>query len=286
MRHKHTEQAKIDQKYDNFTKELQTFVSAAQTKIGNAIRQSRKYDFPNCDELENDIQESMDDINNTIQRYGNSLASEKSNKGIQITSVEQLLNYWDSNGKILSQISIPELLETIKEGEIRFRYKMPPGYMDENEKDKELQKKPQLDNFYGRVRKYGDLFVWKEIIKVGIANSDKKIVFITNDVKEDWWDTKQGNVMRSELYNEFVTITNNESSFACGTPFWKALRVFKKEPMEERYRQFLLKIEKCGEVRYYLETTEQPNEILEMLSLLYQKKILFIRSVKEVTVEA
>lgn len=71
-------------------------------------------------------------------------------------------------------------------------------------------------------------------------------------------------------------------SFACGTPFWKALRVFKKEPMEERYRQFLLKIEKCGEVRYYLETTEQPNEILEMLSLLYQKKILFIRSVKEV----
>lgn len=66
-------------------------------------------------------------------------------------------------------------------------------------------------------------------------------------------------------------------SFACGTPFWKALRVFKKEPMEERYRQFLLKIEKCGEVRYYLETTEQPNEILEMLSLLYQKKILFIR---------
>lgn len=66
-------------------------------------------------------------------------------------------------------------------------------------------------------------------------------------------------------------------SFACGTSFWKALRVFKKEPMEERYRQFLLKIEKCGEVRYYLETTEQPNEILEMLSLLYQKKILFIR---------
>ena len=60
-------------------------------------------------------------------------------------------------------------------------------------------------------------------------------------------------------------------SFACGTSFWKALRVFKKEPMEERYRQFLLKIEKCGEVRYYLETTEQPNEILEMLSLLYQR---------------
>ena len=75
-------------------------------------------------------------------------------------------------------------------------------------------------------------------------------------------------------------------SFACGTPFWKALRVFKKEPMEERYGQFLLKIEKCGEVRYYLETTEQPNEILEMLSLLYQKKILFIRSVKEVTIES
>ena len=50
-------------------------------------------------------------------------------------------------------------------------------------------------------------------------------------------------------------------SFACGTPFWKALRVFKKEPMEERYRQFLLKIEKCGEVRYcLLYTSPSPRD--------------------------
>lgn len=74
-------------------------------------------------------------------------------------------------------------------------------------------------------------------------------------------------------------------SFACGTPFGKALRVFKKEPMEETHRQLLLELQKCGEVRHYLETAEQPNEILEILYLLYQKKILFIRSVKEVNVE-
>lgn len=75
-------------------------------------------------------------------------------------------------------------------------------------------------------------------------------------------------------------------SFACGTPFWKALRVFKKDPMEKKHRQFLMELQKCGEVRHYLETTEQPHEKLEMLYLLYQKKILFICSVKEVTVEA
>lgn len=39
-------------------------------------------------------------------------------------------------------------------------------------------------------------------------------------------------------------------------------------------------------MRQYLEKAEQPDEILEIIHLLYQKKILFIRSVKEEMIEA
>lgn len=75
-------------------------------------------------------------------------------------------------------------------------------------------------------------------------------------------------------------------SFSCGTPFLKAIRVFRKEPLERTYQEFLLEIQQCGEVRQYLEKAEQPDEILEIIHLLYQKKILFIRSVKEEMIEA
>ena len=75
-------------------------------------------------------------------------------------------------------------------------------------------------------------------------------------------------------------------SFSCGTPFFKAIRVFRKEPLERTYQEFLLEIQHCGEVRQYLEKAEQPDEILEIIHLLYQKKILFIRSVKEEMIEA
>ena len=75
-------------------------------------------------------------------------------------------------------------------------------------------------------------------------------------------------------------------SFSCGTPFLKAIRVFRKEPLERTYQEFLLEIQHCGEVRQYLEKAEQPDKILEIIHLLYQKKILFIRSVKEEMIEA
>jgi hypothetical protein len=92
---------------------------------------------------------------------------------------------------------------------------MPPGYMDEAEKDKELEKGKIEDNFQNRIRKYGDFFVWKEILDLGKKNSRKKIVFITNDVKEDWWIIKGENKkpikMREELFKEFVEITRNDS---------------------------------------------------------------------------
>lgn len=74
-------------------------------------------------------------------------------------------------------------------------------------------------------------------------------------------------------------------SYACGTPFLKACKVFRKDALEKLYRKNLFEIQNCGEVRWYLDTAENPKEILNMFYLLYQKKLLFIHSVKEETIE-
>ncbi len=210
--HKGSEQDKIDKKYDTFTKDLKNQVDGLKRKVGSSISESRKYEFPDCDVLETGINTWIDKIKNSIAAYERSLSSEKQNKSIQITNVEQIIQYWNNQQRIRQKPSITEILGYIKEGEVRYRYKMPPGYMDE---DKDKLEKGETDSFEKRIRKYGDLFVWKEILNIGSSAGGNKVLFLTNDVKEDWWVLKgeQKDVvrMRDELLEEYETIVGNNN---------------------------------------------------------------------------
>ena len=223
--HKDNEQAKIDKKYDTFTKNLKSQVDGLKRKVGSSISESRKYEFPDCDTLEKGINIWIEEIKNLITIYERSLSSEKQNKSIQITNVEQIIQYWSNHKRIRQKPSIIEILEYIKEGEFRFRYRMPPGYMDEEEKDKEKEqvknketKQNSIANgFEARIKKFGDLFIWKEILEIGKnLTGSEKIVFLTNDVKEDWWilkgeqDNKTPVCIREELKQEYVATTGND----------------------------------------------------------------------------
>ena len=221
--HKDEEQAKIDRKYDNFAKNLKNQVTELKRKLGKNISESRKYEFPDCDVLEVGINSFLDKIVQAITTYENSLSSEKQNKSVQQANVEQIIQFWKDNEKVMDDVTIIRLLEYIQEGELRFRYKMPPGYMDEAEKDKgketdkEKKRNSKADGFEDRIRKYGDLFIWKEILEIGkkLTNGEK-VIFLTNDVKEDWWivkgeqDNKIPICMREELKQEYVAATGDD----------------------------------------------------------------------------
>lgn len=100
-------------------------------------------------------------------------------------------------GKVGDDFSEEEMKELFKEGGERYKSKIPPGYCDEKEKKDSLPR--QL---------YGDLIIWKQIIKK--ASADKKnVIFVTGDKKEDWWDEKNGKRIgyRIELSKEFSDST-------------------------------------------------------------------------------
>ena len=210
---KDPEQGRMDRKYGNFTKGLSNQVDALKIKLSNDISEGRKYHFPNCDVLESGINALLDNVKQNIDIYKQSLSTEIQNKSAQIANVEQLIQFFENTNKIIDEPNMIQMLDYIKEGEFRYKYKMPPGYMDEEEKDKEAQKE-EKNNFKGKIRKYGDLFIWKEIIQTGqTLNENQKILFVTNDTKEDWWElknNKQTISMRNELYKEYVAITGNE----------------------------------------------------------------------------
>lgn len=105
-----------------------------------------------------------------------------------------------SNDHILEEISAildkkveqpfkqERLQEIYKEGEIRYKSQIPPGYEDD--------KKPIPD-------KYGDLVIWNQILQ-NVEAGKKNIIFVTDDTKEDWWLIFNGQTIgpRPELVSE------------------------------------------------------------------------------------
>lgn len=99
--------------------------------------------------------------------------------------------------------NIKELLAIYEEGEVRFKYNLPPGVTDIN-KDKHEDTDTYL------ARKYGDLIIWKEILRM-VNEINKDIIFVENEKKADWWESRGSKMMSKILANEFLTSTDKKS---------------------------------------------------------------------------
>jgi len=74
-------------------------------------------------------------------------------------------------GKVGQGFPSEKLEELYRQGDKRYKKRIPPGYMDEKKDGDE---------------KYGDLVIWFQMIEKA-KESSKPIIFITDDIKEDWW---------------------------------------------------------------------------------------------------
>lgn len=174
-----------------------------------------------------------------------------------------------------------EILEIIKEGDLRYRHQLPPGYMDavdviEDVNAADKRRKEKRGNKKDGIDKFGDLIIWKEIIKHSI-DSDKDILFISNDVVKG--DTvilegeENGNPRR-ELLTEFEENTHHNIWFYTLEDFIEklishykerdlfesvadldsVLLVLKKYELERKMaalrtgQKIMIKCDKCGRV--------------------------------------
>ncbi len=80
------------------------------------------------------------------------------------------------DGSLGAEYSKEEIDKIKKEGVTRYSNKTPPGFKDIKKDDS---------------KKYGDLILWFQIIDKA-KESKKPIIFISGDVKEDWWLEKNG----------------------------------------------------------------------------------------------
>jgi len=96
------------------------------------------------------------------------------------------------DGSLGAEYSEEKIGEIKKEGATRYSNKIPPGFKDIKKDDS---------------KKYGDLILWFQIIDKA-KESKKPIIFISGDVKDDWWLEKNGKrlmplpQLKKELYEK------------------------------------------------------------------------------------
>ena len=102
-----------------------------------------------------------------------------------------------------------ELCKIYEEGGKRYEKKVPPGYCDKKDKKSCL---PQ--------ELYGDLILWKQIIKWS-AEQSTDIILVSSEEKKDWWNIGDDKTKtpRVEMLKEFIEQTQRKVLIYSRTAF-------------------------------------------------------------------
>ena len=143
-----------------------------EQKLLKYINNYSKSKFSELHVLENDIKHNFANIYTKIDEYSNSLKNEKDiYKDFILNEVDVFFDELFSGNQVGVETNVVELMNILREGELRYKYKIAPGYEDEKTKK--------------GIDKFGDLIAWKQIIDKSKTSIENKIYFITSDNKPD-----------------------------------------------------------------------------------------------------
>ena len=178
-------------KYKKVTEELSDSLKKLQNDIAKKIGEYRKHNYTDISKLQNDLNEKIKDIQNIITSFEKSHHEE-----IQLNidflendKVKEFIDLLHNEGNIGKKIPFSKKLLLLQEGQIRYDNLIPPGFRDSAKAGE---------------AKYGDLFVWKDIVTIA-KEKNTNIIFVCNDTKEDWWEKNKDTPidLRQELNEEF-----------------------------------------------------------------------------------
>ena len=194
VRNYHEICGKERKKYQKVKKELSESTRRLQEDIDSKISEYRKHNYTDITKLQSDLYQKIEETQNTINNFEHEHKTE-----IQLNidflekdKVKEFVDFLKTEERIGADISFSSRLSILQEGQIRFDNLIPPGYMDREKTGQD---------------KYGDLFVWKSILAIA-KEQNANIIFVCNDVKEDWWkkDKEIPINLRDELLREYKEV--------------------------------------------------------------------------------
>ena len=167
----------MEKRINNAGKNTEQQVAAARNKILSSCEPLERLHFPEV----NVFRSELESLLNRLAQTANEFFEER--RGLELSShywggsdkVAELVKGIESYNHVFSAPSQEDIFTWCEEGQERYKKEIPPGFKDAKSKD--------------GVRKYGDLIIWKELLNFARTQS-KDIVFITDDVKADWWESE------------------------------------------------------------------------------------------------
>ena len=265
-----------------------------QKEIDRDVKKLKNTVFEKIDNIgikssdEREIRKGIKD--NFAERLDNLLTEWKSNELIK--EFDLIGNVKDEsdkiadifNDKVGKQFTQEQITNIENEAESRYTYEFPPGYKDESDKGKTIRK-------YGNVvyhEKYSDLIIWKQLIEKA-KGEDKinKVIFVTDDEKQDWQYTVNGQKKgpRAELKKELLDEANADLYIFNTNSFLKKVNDDKLdivdldfiEPSTEKNKQEYFKSILMGDESYKENHTHhQLNLVDDEYELMNDRKNLLI----------
>ena len=146
-------------------------------------------------------------LDGVINQFADSLAdSQASHPDVHTT--DPIRDILDSTivkniGPAFDQAELDKIYE---EGAKRYARQQPPGYEDAKQKEGEVR--IWSDTIIRR--EYGDLILWKQLLRYASESKLTHVILITSDEKQDWWQVVRSNGPkklgpRPELVQELTT---------------------------------------------------------------------------------
>lgn len=182
--------------------DIKNAINNCTSSISTHLEVFLRLKFPDAAELSTGKKAELTQIKKDIEDYIDAIVSD-SNSFLVVSDLTDFIEaIWTANSK--ESYPPSTLMRIYTDGSIRYRYMIPPGYMDDPQQNKDSSKQG--------VDIFGDLILWNEIIDFG-CQEKRPIVFVTADVKEDWFALR-GKVPtepRPELIAEFNEKTDGIS---------------------------------------------------------------------------
>lgn len=146
-----------------------------------------------------------EDFCRATERVLNNLSERKNLHEDRITNDDVKLRLSELlDGKVGPKYSTEELNALVKEGDIRYSQKIPPGFED-RDKHKGSVLTKEIN------KRYGDLIFWKQILDKS-KESSCPVILVTGERKDDWWSICGGKTIGPlpELMDEFLETTGKD----------------------------------------------------------------------------
>lgn len=162
--------------------------------------------------------------------------------------------------KVGPPFSTEQLEEIFPEATRRYAEKIPPGYMDRD------KYKDQTD-LVSLQKRYGDLLIWEQLIQIA-KDKETDLIFVLNDVKEDWWTEHSGKALgpRHELKEEFRARTGRSILMYVPDRFLAQAKVNLDEGISDRAVEEARKLPELHELRHRHDEAVLQAENLRIVS--------------------